>query len=40
MGTKICYQRECVGPAAHCSKAHKEAKLVEKKVCFISDAGN
>ena len=31
----------CVaGPAACVSKAHKEARLVERKVCFISDAGN
>ena len=28
------------GPAAHCSKANKEARLVERKVCFILDAGN
>ena len=25
---------------AHPSKANKEAKLVERKVCFISEAGN
>ena len=24
---------------ACCSKANKQARLVEKKVCFISDAG-
>ena len=28
------------GPAAHCSKANKETRLVERKVCFILDAGN
>ena len=28
------------GPAARGSKANKEARLVERKVCFISDAGN
>ena len=28
------------GQAAHCSKANKEARLVEKKVCFILDTGN
>ena len=28
------------GLAAHHSKANKEARLVERKVCFISDAGN
>ena len=28
------------GPAAHHSKANKEARLVEREVCFISDAGN
>ena len=27
-------------PAAHCSKANKQARLVERKVCFISDADN
>ena len=26
------------GLAAHCSKANKQARLVERKVCFISDA--
>ena len=26
--------------AACCSKANKQARLVERKVCFISDAGN
>ena len=28
------------GPAACHSKANKQAKLVERKVCFISDASN
>ena len=28
------------GLDAHHSKANKEAKLVEKKVCFTLDAGN
>ena len=27
------------GSAAHCSKANKEARLVERKACFILDAG-
>lgn len=27
-------------PAAHCSKANKQARLVERKVWFISGAGN
>ena len=30
--------KECVG-SGH-SKANKQARLVERKVCFISDAGN
>ena len=29
-----------VGPTAQHSKAGKQARLVERKVCFISDAGN
>ena len=29
-----------VGPAACRAKANKEARLVERKVCFISEAGN
>ena len=28
------------GPAAHLSKANKQDRLVERKVCFISDASN
>jgi len=28
------------GPATHCSKANKQSRVVERKVCFISDAGN
>ena len=41
LGTKICYQKICLGgPAACHSKANKQAKLVERKVCFISDASN
>ena len=28
------------GPATRHSKTSKQARLVEKKVCFISDAGN
>ena len=31
-------ERVCVGPAACCAKANKQARLVERKVCFISDA--
>ena len=34
----ICYQKWDL--AARCSKANKEARLVERKVCFISDVGN
>ena len=29
-----------MGLGTHCSKANKQARLVERKVCFISDAGN
>ena len=37
----IVSERVCAwDPAAHCSKANKQARLVERKVCFISDAGN
>ena len=36
--TSVCNQKW--GPTAHCPKANKEAKLVERKVCFILDAGN
>ena len=33
--------KECVwGLAAHHPKANKKARLVERKVCFISDARN
>lgn len=28
------------GPSAHHSKANKQARLLERKVCFVSDAGN
>ena len=28
------------GPSAHHSKANKQARLLEGKVCFVSDAGN
>ena len=28
------------GPVSHCSKDNKEARLVERKVCFILDASN
>jgi len=28
------------GLAAHCSKTNKQARVVERKVSFISDAGN
>ena len=27
------------GPTGGCSKVSKQARLVERKVCFISDAG-
>ena len=29
-----------VGPAARRSRANKQARLVQRTVCFISDAGN
>ena len=29
-----------VDPAAHRSKANKQARLVERRVCFISDASS
>ena len=29
-----------MGPSALHSKANKQARLVERKICFISDAGN
>ena len=28
------------GAAAHCPEVNKKARLVERKVCFISDASN
>ena len=34
----VCYRKW--GPAARCSKANKEARLVERKVCFILEAGS
>ena len=33
-------ERYVVGLAAYLSKANKQARLVERKVCFISDASN
>ena len=33
-------KRVCGGPAAHSSKTNKQAGLVERKVCFISDASS
>ena len=33
-----CYRKW--GPAPHCSKANKEARLAERKVCFILEASN
>ena len=39
--TTYCYQKVCVGvPAARLSKASKQAGLVVRKVCLISDASN
>ena len=32
--------KECVGSGCSPAKANTQAKLVEWKVCFISDAGN
>ena len=38
---RLLYWKICVGGlAVHHSKANKQARLVERKVCFISDAGN
>ena len=38
---QLLLKRMCVWvPAAHCSKANKQARLVERKVWFISGAGN
>ena len=37
---RCCYWKVSVGvPAEHHSKASKQARLVERKVCFISDGG-
>ena len=44
--TYICCKLVCTivtesgSPAAGRSKANKEARLVERKICFISEAGN
>ena len=39
MNSVAATERVCVwGLAAHYSKAHKQARLVERKVCFISKA--
>ena len=36
-----CYRKVCMGSLAACrSKASKQARLVEREVCFISDASN
>ena len=35
-----CYWKAWVDLAAHCSKANKQVKLVERKICFISDGSN
>ena len=40
LGTNICHWKEFVDPAARHSEANKQARLVERKVCLISDAGN
>ena len=32
--------KDVQGLATHRSKANKQARLVERKVCFISDAGS
>ena len=34
----VCYQKW--GLSSRCSKANKEARLVERNVCFILEAGN
>lgn len=38
-GTRNCNWK-CLGPAAHPSKADKEARLVERKASFTSEASN
>ena len=38
-GTKNCNWK-CLGPASHPSKTDKEARLVERKACFTSEARN
>ena len=35
----VCPDLRASGPDAHCSKANKEAGLVERNVCFISETG-
>ena len=40
LGAYPVTKRRVVGPAACCSKVNKQARLVERKVCFISDASN
>ena len=38
--TRILLSKGTWGLAAHRSRANKQPRLVERKVCFISDAGN
>ena len=35
-----CYRKSVRSPAAHHLRGNKQARLVERKVCFISDACN
>ena len=35
-----CYRKSVGSPAAHRLRGNKQARLVERKVCFISDACN
>ena len=36
----VTFTKRVWGPSAGCSKVNKQARLVERKVCFISDAGS
>ena len=40
LGAYPVTKRHVVGLAACCSKVSKQARLVERKVCFILDASN
>ena len=36
LASRCYWSRVCVALAAHCSEANKQARLVERKVCFLS----